>query len=128
MLPRSAITISFNAPSSAINDGSHQRWRHSTTLTLQKRLDSGTDLILSNIMVAGLVSYFQSTTLDRSKFEHCGPSYLNLTQLQDTIGWDHFLSGKLSNEWSLLQHDYIYRTHPNSKFDRAKWLCLISKP
>ncbi len=71
-------------------------------------------------MIAGLVSYFQSITLDRSEFEQWGPSYLNLIQLQDTIGWDHFLRGKLSHEWANLQQDYSYRTQPNSTFDRAK--------
>jgi hypothetical protein len=79
-------------------------------------------------MIAGIVSYFQSTTLDRSEFEHHGSSYINLIQLQDTIGWDHFLRGKLSKEWASLQQDYIYRTKPNSKFDRAKWLRQIIKP
>jgi hypothetical protein len=79
-------------------------------------------------MVAGIVSYFQSTPLDRSEFEQWGPSYLNLIQLQDTIGWDHFLRGKLSHEWANLQQDYIYQTQPNSTFDRAKWHRLIIKP
>jgi hypothetical protein len=79
-------------------------------------------------MVAGIVSYFQSTTLSRSEFEQWGQSYLNLIQLQDSIGCDHFLRGKLSHEWANLQQDYIYRTKPRSKFDRAKWTRLIIKP
>jgi hypothetical protein len=108
---------------------SRQRWHHSTTSALRKRLDySNTDPVLINIMVASLDSYFQSTSLDRSEFEHWGPSYLNVIQLQDTIGWDHFLRGKLSHEWANLQQDYIYRTKPSSKFDRAKSIRLIIKP
>jgi hypothetical protein len=79
-------------------------------------------------MVVGLVSYFQSTPLDRSEFEQWGPSYLNLINLQDTIGWDHFLRGKLSHKWAHLQQDYLYRTNPSSTFDRAKWIRQIIKP
>jgi hypothetical protein len=73
-------------------------------------------------MVAGLVSYFQSTPLDRSEFEQWGPSYLNLINLQDTISWDFFLRGKLSHKWAHLQQDHLYRTNPSSTFDRAKWI------
>jgi hypothetical protein len=82
----------------------------------------------TDIMVAGLVSNFQSTPLDRSEFEQWGPSYLNLINLQDTIGWDHFLRGKLSHEWAHLQQDYLYRTNPSSTFERAKWIRPIIKP
>jgi hypothetical protein len=48
--------------------------------------------------------------------------------METTIGWDHFLRGKLSHEWANLQQDYIYRTQPSSTFDRAKWIRLIIKP
>jgi hypothetical protein len=74
-----------------------QRWRLSTTSSLRKQLDSTTGPVLVNIMVAGIVSYFQSTLFSCSDFGQWSPSYLNLIQLQDSIGWDQLL-GKLSHE------------------------------
>jgi hypothetical protein len=108
---------------------SHQRWRNKTTSSLRKRLDAITDPRLSNIMTApGLCSYFQSKPLDCSKFEEYNATYHNLITLQELIGWDHLLRGKLSKEWANPQQDYVYRTSPGKKFDKEKWLRLIIKP
>jgi hypothetical protein len=107
---------------------SRQRWRNKTTSTLRKRLDATTDPKLSDIMTAGLCSYFQSKPLDCSEFEKYNATYHNLIRLQESIGWGHFLRGKISKEWANLQQDYIYRTSPGTKFDKDKWLRLIIKP
>jgi hypothetical protein len=79
-------------------------------------------------MAAGLCSYFQSKPLDRSEFEEYNATYHNLITLQESIGWDHLLRGKLSKEWANLQQGYVYRTSPGKKFDKEKWLRLIIKP
>jgi hypothetical protein len=107
---------------------SRQRWRNKTTSTLCKRLDATTDPKLSDIMTAGLCSYFQSKPLDCSEFEKYNAPYHNLIRLQESISWGHFLRGKISKEWANLQQDYIYRTSPGTKFDKDKWLRLIIKP
>jgi hypothetical protein len=107
---------------------SRQRWRNKTTLTLRKRLDATTGPKLSDIMTAGLCSYFQSKPLDCSEFEKYNATYHNLIRLQESISWGHFLRGKISKEWANLQQDYIYRTSPGTKFDKDKWLSLIIKP
>ena len=43
--------------------------------------------------------------------------YIQLRRQQDTIGWDHFIRGKLSPHWALLQDQYATRHpyHPSSK-------------
>jgi hypothetical protein len=80
-------------------------------------------------MTAGLCSYFQSKPLDCSEFEEYNATYHNLIRLQESIGWSHFLRGKISKEWANnLQQDYIYRTSKGTKFDKDKWLRLIIKP
>jgi hypothetical protein len=79
-------------------------------------------------MTAGLYSYFQSKALDRSEFSAYSASYHNLISLQESIGWGHFLCGKISKEWSNLQQDYVSRNSPSTKFDKDKWLRLIIKP
>jgi hypothetical protein len=35
--------------------------------------------------------------------------YVRLRIAQDSIGWDHFLRGKLSKEWSTLQYKYALK-------------------
>jgi hypothetical protein len=99
---------------------SHQRWRNKTTSSLRKHLDATTDPRLSNIMATGLCSYFQFKPLDRSKFEEYNATYHNLITLQELIGWDHLLRGKLSKEWTNPQQDYVYRTSPQVKNSTKK--------
>jgi hypothetical protein len=46
-------------------------------------------------MTAGLYSYFQSKPLDSSEFTEYSASYHHLISLQESIGWGHFLGGKI---------------------------------
>jgi hypothetical protein len=71
-------------------------------------------------MATGLCSYFQFKPLDRSKFEEYNATYHNLITLQELIGWDHLLRGKLSKEWTNPQQDYVYRTSPQVKNSTKK--------
>ena len=55
--------------------------------------------------------YYQESILPTSN------PYIQLRRSQDAIGWDHFLRGKLSSEWTILQSQYASRhpSHPSSK-------------
>jgi hypothetical protein len=97
---------------------SRQCWRNKTTSALRKRLDATTDPKLSDIMAAGLCSYFQSKPLDRSKFKEYNATYHNLILFQELIGWDHLQRGKMSKEWANLQQDYVYRTSPGTNLTK----------
>jgi hypothetical protein len=105
-----------------------QRWSSKTTSALRKRLDATIDPVLSDIMTAGLYSYFQSKRLNSSEFTEYSALYHHLISLQESIGWGHFLRGKISKEWANLQQDYVSRNSPSTKFDKEKWLRLIIKP
>jgi hypothetical protein len=91
-------------------------------------MDTTTDPVLSDLMTAGLYSYFQSKPLNRSKFTEYSASYHNLISLQESMGWGFFLRGKISKEWTNLQQDYISCNSPSTKLDKEKWLHLIIKP
>jgi hypothetical protein len=111
---------------------SRQRWRASTTSSLRKRLESNdTNPILISIMLAGLQSYFLDRPLDHSEFSDFDTSYhplrpyYSLIKDQESIGWDHFLRGKLSRHWTQLQQDFIWRTVPTTHFNSDAWLRLI---
>jgi hypothetical protein len=88
---RSATTTSSNAQQSAVNAGCNK-----ATSTLRKWLDSTTDPKVSDIMAAGLCSYFQSKPLDCSEFEEYNATYHNLILLHESIRWGYFLRGKMS--------------------------------
>ncbi len=116
-------------------DISRQRWRSSTTSSLRQRLENhGTNPVLVDIMMAGLDSYFQAKPFDYSEFTefdnsfHPRRPYYGLIRHQEAIGWDHFLRGKLSHHWTLLQQDFVWRTNPTKKFDSEAWLRLIIRP
>lgn len=52
-------------------------------------------------------------------------SYVLLRQSQDAIGWDHFLRGKFSSEWSRLQFKFAVR---HNKVEESKnWLNWLIK-
>jgi hypothetical protein len=114
---------------------SRQRWRAATTSSLRKRLlHNQTNPVLIDIMMAGLQSYFLDRPLDYSEFSdfdatyrHRRP-YYTLPKHQESIGWDHFLRGKLSHHWTELQQDFVWRTAPETKFDSEAWLRLIIRP
>jgi hypothetical protein len=116
-------------------DISRQRWRSATTSDIRKRLETNsTNPVLVDIMMAGLDSYFHSKPLDYSEFTefdhpfHPRRPYYSLMRHQDAIGWSHFLRGKLSHHWTLLQQDFVWRTNPSMSFDREAWLRLIIPP
>jgi hypothetical protein len=129
-LPQESNDHLFQCP-----DISRQRWRSSTTSSLRQRLkNNATNLVLLDIMMAGLDSYFQAKPFDYSDFTefdnstHPRHPYYSLIGHQEAIGWDHFLHGKLSHHWTLLQQDFVWRTNPTKKFDSEAWLRLIIRP
>jgi hypothetical protein len=85
-------------------------------------------------MMAGLDSYFQAKPFNYSEFTEFNNSFhprrpdYGLIRHQEAIGWDHFLRGKLSHHWTLLQQDFVWRTNPSKKFDSEAWLRLIIRP
>jgi hypothetical protein len=93
-----------------------------------------TNPILIDIMMAGLQSYFLNRPIDYSEFSasdapnHTQPPYYTLIRHQESIGWDHFLRGKLSHHWTQLQQDFVWRTAPGTKFESEAWLRLIIRP
>jgi hypothetical protein len=112
-----------------------QRWQSSTTSPLRQQLENnGTNPVLVDIMMAGLDSYFQAKPFNYSEFTEFDKSfhprrpYYSLIRHQEAIGWDHFLRGKLSHLWTLLQQDFVWRTNQNKKFDSKAWLRLIIRP
>jgi hypothetical protein len=80
------ITRVQQPPLSMHTTVSGQLWHSKTTSALCKRLDATTNPVLSNIMTAGLYSYFQSKPLDRSEFSEYSASYHNLISLHESIG------------------------------------------
>jgi hypothetical protein len=76
-------------------------------------------------MTAGLCSYFQSKPLDCSEFEKYNATYHNdlstrINRLGPLAGATSYAEKKISEEWTNLQQDYIYRTSPGTKFDKDK--------
>ena len=128
--PQESTNHLFQCP-----DISRQHWQSSTTSSLRQQLKkNGTNPVLVDIMMAGLNSYFQAKPVDYSEFtefdnsSHPRRPYYSLIQHQEAIGWDHFLHGKLSHHWTLIQQDFVWRTNPTKKFDSKAWLCLIIRP
>jgi hypothetical protein len=74
--------------------------------------------------MAGLDSYFQAKPFDYSEFTEFDMNssrprrqYYGLIRHQEAIGWDHFLRGKLSHHWTLLQQDFVWCTSQNKKLE-----------
>jgi hypothetical protein len=64
------------------------------------------------IIRLGLRSYFSSAIPDFSERFPTGystTSYADLIEQQNAIGWDHFLGGKVSTDWEMIQQQYARR-------------------
>jgi hypothetical protein len=91
---------------------SRTHWRTSLIHTITDTFGSFLDPDLLAIIRIGLMSYFQGGSPDfSSRFPdgYSSTPYQSLIDQQNAIGWDHFLRGKLSAEWSTLQYFYARR-------------------
>jgi hypothetical protein len=89
-----------------------QQWRLDFVTNMVDMLESFLDPQLLAIVRIGLRAFFNDTPPDFSERFPPGSStnpYLDLIAQQNTIGWDHFVRGKLSREWSELQFIYASR-------------------
>jgi hypothetical protein len=89
-----------------------KQWRTDLFRDLQDKFGTFIDPDLLTIIRIGLYSFFSDSSPDFSERFTTNSStshYLPLIQQQNTIGWDHFLWGKLCKEWGLKQHAYAKR-------------------
>ena len=88
------------------------QWRISLNDQILDALGAIVDPDLLVIMRIGLHSYFTNSSPDFSARFPNGYSsspYFALIDQQNSIGWDHFVRGKFSTEWSTLQYFYAKR-------------------
>jgi hypothetical protein len=98
-------------------------------MTIRKQADSAkTDPKLTDIILAGMRSYFSDTDFPIHEFQALQPQFHQLICSQEAIGWDHLVRGCFLRQWAVLQQDYYYRVYPNSKFDPAKWHHKLVNP
>jgi transposase len=101
---------------------SRRQWKSSFIQSTRKRAeDCKTDPKLVHILLAGIRSYFDSCSPPHSKFTDYPPVYRQLAINQTTIGWGHLIRGRIISSWETIQQDYIYRTHPSTKFEPDAW-------
>ena len=101
-----------------------QQWRAAFLRGITDHLTAFLDPELIDMIRLGLQGYFRDNfTALHSRFPDPRPStvgadsdcqstsdvYILLRQAQDAIGWDHFLRGKMSMDWSRLQYKYAAR-------------------
>ena len=88
-----------------------KQWRQDLFRDLQDTFGSFLDSDLIAIIKIGLTSFFTSCpqTISERFPPQDFPSLQPLITSQNAIGWDHFLRGKLSKEWSQAQYRYAKR-------------------
>jgi hypothetical protein len=103
------------------NHPSCSKWRTMLISSIMAQSDSSyRDPLLMDILRTGLHAYFTNTPPDFDKQFPRDPeerfpagswvnSYHDLINQQQDIGWDHFLRGKLSKEWTKVQFQYAHR-------------------
>jgi hypothetical protein len=75
-----------------------QQWRLDFRTNMVDMLENFLDPQLLAILKIGMTSYFNDTSPDFSERFPPGPStapYLELITQQNSIGWDHFIRGKI---------------------------------
>jgi zinc-binding in reverse transcriptase/Endonuclease/Exonuclease/phosphatase family len=91
---------------------SRRQWRSTLLGAITDRFGDFLDPDLLAIIRLGLGAYFQGSSPNFSSRFPTGYSstpYKSLIDQQNAIGWDHFLRGKLSTEWSKSQYFYARR-------------------
>ena len=97
-------------------------WRSSLFQKLWDCFESFLDPVLIIIIRIGLTSYFTNCHPEVHLHFPDGYSttpYADLIKQQSLIGWGHFLWGKLSTEWNVLQHTFAF--HYNLLVESKGW-------
>jgi hypothetical protein len=77
---------------------------------------------LVEILIRGITAWFNDSTLLVKDFEF---DYQQLLREQAQIGWSHIFQGRITTQWSLLQHDYYSGFPPVKGCDGESWSCHI---
>ena len=84
---------------------SRDRWRKQVHRNLRKKMEkSHTDQTLADIALEGLTSFLEGRAVD---IHDLPDKYHKLLEEQDEIGWNNFLKGRWSKEWSRLQEEHL---------------------
>jgi hypothetical protein len=77
---------------------------------------------LVEILIRGITAWFNDSTLPVKHFEF---DYQQLLREQAQIGWSHIFQGRITTQWSLLQHDYYSGFPPVKGRNGESWSCHI---
>jgi endonuclease/exonuclease/phosphatase family metal-dependent hydrolase len=91
---------------------SRVQWRTTFLQQLDDKFHSVLDPDLLAIIRLGLRAYFNNSSPDYSERFPLGYSstpYGDLICQQTALGWDHFIRGKLSKEWTKVQYQFAKR-------------------
>jgi hypothetical protein len=83
---------------------------------------------LVHILLAGLCSYLDASTILMSEFEKYPNEYHQLTANQTLVGWGHLLHGRLVSQCTDLQQDYMFSAYPTIKYGSDAWHQKILYP
>ena len=50
------------------------------------------------------------------------PDLINAAEIQDEIGYDNFLFGRLARNWKFLQRDYLQDKYPHRNYSADAWI------
>jgi len=97
-------------------------WRSDLLKTILKPIESFLDPVLLDILQEGLLRFFHSDTIDPTPYP---TRYHRLLKQQRSIGWNHLLRGKFSEEWTHLQTQYCVRHHRTMTNSQRQWLSKL---
>jgi hypothetical protein len=90
------------------NAPSRIKWRQQYIGALRKRMDKmETEFSLKETLSTAIAEWLETGEVDVSKYPI---KYANAIISQERIGWRHFFSGKISQEWAKLQNNSTIKT------------------
>ena len=87
---------------------SREAWRQKLKSNFKKKLEKAhTEPPLIQIATDGLQAFLDNTDLAMQPYD---PTYHDLVEEQNEIGWDNFMKGRWSKHWTQMQDDYLSDT------------------
>jgi hypothetical protein len=100
-------------------------WRRQCLIAIRKRCDQlSTRPYLTEILLGALEAWFADSEL---RMPNLPTLYNRLLYEQKAIGWRQVFNGRFSNEWAVLQDDYLHQQRKHKgRHDGLNWTTSIT--